>query len=484
MVLPKIFSNSIIYTSVTILQKCIYFFLLPLYTLYLTPADYGITGIVASFSSLLSIFIVLGLDTAASRFYYKYKSDTDYIKRLYGTIALVILINSIVFGGVFILFHDWVIDPFLGGIEYYPFVFVGLLNVIVSPLYILFQGYLQTIQDGKTFGINAMLNFFIHVGLTIIFVVYLELGALGVLLASLITSIVFFLYTIIVFIRYQVIVIDRRIVKESLKYSLPILPHTLANWSNSTIDKLLVNGIRTEVDAGLYNLGNQYASVATVLTVSVNNAYLPWFFEKVNDLKSNLSTIRKMSEILTWIVSFVCICMSLLSKEVLDLMINNPAYDDVWKVVPFIICGVIFGFIYFFYVNILFLKDTKLVFIITLLSVIINVILNLWLIPILGYIGCGISFLGTFLMKSIIAVFVSMWMNKEIRFRTMYLFFIGILSSLISISALLFECSDVWVSVVLKLIVILLYISLIFLIYRSDFNSIFQHFIKKTGVRL
>lgn len=475
MALPKILSNSIIYTSVTILQKCIYFFLLPLYTLYLTPGDYGITGIVASFSSLLAIFNALGLDTAASRFYYKYKNDSEYIKRLYGTTSCIILINSIVFGSIFIFAHKWIIDPFLGDIKFYPFVFVGLLNVILSPLYSLFQSYLQTIQDGRTFGINAMLNFLMHVILTIIFVVYLELGALGVLLASLITSFIFFAYVLVVFLRHQVIDIDRIIAKESLSYSLPLLPHTLANWSNSTIDKLLINGIRTEEDAGLYNLGNQYASVATVLTISVNNAYLPWFFEQVNNLKDNLQKIRKMSEILTWVVSFLCICMSLLSNEVLNIMTSNPAYDDVWKVVPFIMCGIIFGFIYFFYVNILFLKDTKQVFIITVISVIINVILNFWLIPILGYVGCGIAFLGTFFTKSVLAVFVSMWKNKEIRFRTMYLFSIGIFGSLISVAALLFESTNIWISLGIKSLIILFIALFIYLIYRSDFNLIFWH---------
>lgn len=474
MAIPKILSNSVIYTGVTILQKCMSFFLLPLYTAYLTPADYGITGVVASFSGLLAIFTTLGLDTAGRRFFFKNNADSDYVKKLFGTISCVILINSVVFGGLFILAHKWIVDPLVGSIDFYPYVFLGLLNVIVTPLYLLFQGYLQTIQNGVKFAINSMLNFLLHVGLTIILVAVFKMGALGVLIASLATSIVFFVYVIIAFLRYQYIGIDKTIAKESFNYSLPLLPHTLANWSNSAIDKLLVNGVRSEADAGLYNLGSQFSSVANTMSIAVNNAYVPWFFDKANDIKNNLPLIQKMSEMITWAVSFICMAMALLSQEVLDIMISNPAYDGVWKVIPFLICGTIFGSIYFFYVNILFLKNTGIIFTITVSTIAVNVGLNLLLIPIYGYLGCGIAFMVTFFIKSVLSVFVSMWKNKEIRFRTCYLYLIGFFSSAVCISSLLFENLRVLESLCIKVLILLLIASYIYFTYRKEFSVITQ----------
>lgn len=472
MAIPKILGNSVIYTGVTILQKCVSFFLLPLYTAYLTPADYGITGVVASVSGLLAIFTTLGLDSAGSRFYYKFKGELSYVRRLYGTISCIILINSAVFGGIFIFAHRWIVDPLVGGIEFYPCVFVGLLNVIVTPLYLLFQGYLQTIQDGKTFGINAMLNFLLQVGLTILLVAVYRMGALGVLLASLITSVVFFLYVIVVFFRHQYRGIDNSIAKESFKYSLPLLPHTLANWSNSTIDKLLVNGIRSEADAGLYNLGSQYSSVAITMSIAVNNAYVPWFFDKANNVEDNIPQIRRMSEMITWAICFISMAMALLAQEVLDLMISNPAYDGVWKVIPFLICGNIFNTIYFFYVNVLFLKDTGVIFTITVSTIVINVLLNLWFIPIYGFIGCGLAFMITFFMKSVIAVFVSMKRNREIRFHTGVLYGIGFVSSAICVSALLFENMNTIVSLGVKALILLGFSLFIYYTYKREIMEI------------
>ena len=71
MQIPKILQNSAIYTVIMVLQKGISFFLMPLYTAFLSPVDYGILGVVSSISSFLSVFISLGLETAAARFYYK-----------------------------------------------------------------------------------------------------------------------------------------------------------------------------------------------------------------------------------------------------------------------------------------------------------------------------------------------------------------------------------------------------------------------------
>lgn len=474
MAVPKVLSNSVIYTGVTILQRCVSFFLLPLYTAFLTPADYGITGVVTSISSLLAIFTTLGLDAAGARFYYKYNGDPAFSKRLYGTISCIILLSSLVFGGIFILAHKWIVDPLVGEIDFYPYVLLGLLNVMVTPLYLLFQGYLQTIQNGIKYGINSFLNFLFQVGLTILLVAYFKMGALGVLWAHLITAILFFIYVAFAFFRHQYIGIDKKIAKESFQYALPLLPHTLANWSNGTIDKLLVNGIRTEADAGLYNLGRQYTSVTSTISNAINSAYIPWFYEKANNLDSNIPHIRRMSEIITWVVCFLSIAMSLFAQEVLDIMISNPAYDGVWKVIPFLICGIIFNSIYFFYVNVLFLKNTGVIFTITVSSIAVNLAINLWFIPIFGFIGCGLASLFTYFAKSIFAVFVSMKKNKEIRFRTWYLYLLGTIASGICLSALLMGNMNRFLSIGIKTIVLIILAGIIFITYKKELIEIYQ----------
>ena len=453
MKIPKIFRNTIIYTLVSVLQKGVSFLLLPIYTLYLAPSDYGILGVSSSITSFLAIFTTLSLGAASTRFYFSKKEDPIYVKKLFGTVVTSVCLNSVFVGAVFILLHKWLVNPILGDISFYPYIFLGILNVIVTPLYLYFQEYLRTLQSGFYYGVNSMAFFFIQILLNLLFLIVFHWGVIGILSANLITSIIFFIYSFIVFSRRITLGIDKPILKECLRYSLPLLPHQLANWSNGTIDRLLVNGLKSQADAGLYNLGQQYGSLLNNVINGVNDAYVPWFFDKVNNGDSGKKEIYNFAEAAIWIISLIALLMSIFAKEILGIMIQNPEYDSVWMVVPCVSFSFVFQCIYFFYVNVLFLKHTKDVFKITVSTIVVNVLLNVVLIPIMGFIGCGIAFMVTHIAKSTIALFFSKKREPSFRFRTLSMYGVAMVTFGLSISPMLFLNIGVWEMIVIKCII-------------------------------
>lgn len=477
--LPKIFQNTAIYMVVMVLQKGLSFFLLPLYTSFLSPSDYGILGVVTSISSLLSVFITMGLDAAAARFYYKKNKDANYSKRLYGTVATSILLNAIFFGTIVILCHKLLIDPIIGDISFFPYVFLGLLNVIVTPLYLLFQNYCQTIQDGKRYGINAICFIIIHVSLIVLSLAVFHLGVVGVLLANIVVSVLFFIYVLFAFFKYQKVGLDKEVLKDTYSYSLPLIPHFLANWSNGTLDKLLINGMRTEYDAGLYNLGQQYGSVMSFVANAVNQSYTPWFYEKMNHPEESLSHIRKSAEFATFALALIGIVLSLFSKEILSVMITNPAYDGVWKIIPFIVFAYVFQGIYFFFVNILFLNNTNVIFTITVTAVAVNIGLNLWLIPIFGYSGGAIACMASFFTKSIMALIVSQKKNKDIRLNWPLMYGIAIAALILSLIPSFIGINSVLVLVLLKLTIVLVCSLIFYFMFKERILSLIAGLHKK-----
>lgn len=405
--IPKLIQNSAIYTVIQILQKGISFFLLPIYTAYLTPSDYGVLGVTSSISSFLAIFITFSLSSAATRFYYKNNQDENYCRRIFGTIAFVSVLNSVLIGTLIILFHEYILDPISGEISFYPFLLLSILHTILTPLYTLYQDYLRTKQEGFHFGLNSLSYFILNVSLVIISLTVYDLGVVGVLLANLVTAIVFFLYVAFTFLKRIDFRIDRLLIKDSLSYSLPLLPHTLANWSNGMIDNLLVNGMRSQSDAGIYNLGQQYGCFLNNIAIGINSAFTPWFYDRVNEGEKTYKVVSKVSEVAVAAISLIAVVMTLFSKEVLGIMTSSPAYSEVWRIVPFIAGAYIFQGVYFFFIQTLFLNDTKVIFIVTITTVVINVTLNLILIPQLGFYGCAIACFATYLLKSVMAAFVS-----------------------------------------------------------------------------
>lgn len=477
--IPKILQNSAIYGVIMVIQKGISFFLLPLYTAYLDPASYGILSVVSSISAFITIVITLGLDSAATRYYYSNKNDKNYIRKLYGNVGLVIILNSVVVGLLFISFHKWLISPIIGKIPFYPFVLIGLLNVIVTPIYYLYQNYLQTSQNGIKYGANTFCYFCTQVGLTVVSLTIFHLGVMGVLLSQLITSVIFFLYAILSFFRKQYLRIDKPIISECFKYSLPLLPHSIANWSNSTIDKLLINGIKSEADAGLYGLGEQYGSMMQYSANAINQAYVPWFFEQVETGITGLRKIQKTSEFAISCLTLLSIFLSLFAQEILGIMIKNPAYRDVWMVVPLINFAFVFQSLYFFFVNVLFLKDTKIVFTITVTTVAVNVGFNLLFIPIFGYIGCGLAALLTFFIKSVFALLLSTNRNKEIRFHWAYMYLIAFIGMALTLLVYVIEADNVSHTLLLKSAVLLAAIIVVSIRYRMQIDNIYHKFLRK-----
>ena len=462
----KLIKNSGIYVIVSVLQKAITFFLLPLYTVFLTPSDFGTLNVVVSVSSLLSIFFLLSLNGAAARFHYQAVSDIEKIKSIWGTLCSFVILNSVVLGSTIILCHSFLLDPFIKEVDFFPLLFLGILNTVFSPLYIFFQYYLQTTQQGNHYGFNMLANFLINVALIILFVVKFEMGATGILLANLITSIVFFVYTLIVFVPKIKIGINWKILKPAFKYSLPLIPHSLSSWLTATIDRLFLNNMTSSAEVGVYSAGSQFGNIVNIFNSAVNQAYIPWFFQQTNNIDKTETSIVDIAEAMTIVYCLLAFFISIFSVEVLRLMVT-AAYFDAWKVIPLISFAYVFNGLYYFFINILFLNKTKLVPIVTFTSALISVSLNIVLIPKLGGVGAGISFLVSVFCSSVLALVLSFKNELKIRFKWvrmyLYVFVFGMLSSIVYLPIPIHPLKFT----IIKISLFLLMVSIFFILFRK-----------------
>lgn len=425
MKIPKILTNSALYSLTTLLQKGIGFFLLPLYTAFLTPDDYGIVNVVTSVSSFLSVLIMMSLTGAATRFHYR-NTDENYRKVLWGTITTIVIISSLGWGAVFFTFHKFLVDPFIGEVEFFPYAVIGLANVIITPLYLLFQSSLQARQEALHYSINTFSNFIVHLGLAVLLIAVFKLGAVGMLLANVITSLLFFIYVLISYIPKIKMGIDKPIAKKALKYSLPLVPHHISLWSAGTLDRLFLNNIKGTAVTGVYSVGQQFGNVVGTIAYSVNQAFVPWFYQMIEKGKEGIKKIEKMGLFAVIGYSLFAFAISLFAPEVLKVMVSE-GFRDAWKVIPIISFAFVFHGVYFFYINILFLKDTGWVFTVTLSAMAVDILFNILLIPLWGFYGSAIACFMTYFFRSIFAMVLSLKKNREIRYNYIMMYFIPLL---------------------------------------------------------
>ncbi|PXX27825.1 lipopolysaccharide biosynthesis protein [Arenibacter sp. ARW7G5Y1] len=392
----KIILNSGIYSLLSLLQKGVNFFMVPVLTVYLTTFDYGIVAVVTAINLFLNKLYLLSLDGSINRFYYEYENDKEKIKRLFGTIVTFVLAVSTIFSVIIFLGHKYFIDPFLSDVDFYPYMLLGMVSVFFNPIFTIYQNTLQAQQNGKKYGKQNMMFFIVNICLLLIGVVVLDMGAKGLLGALALTNIIFFMYTLTRFGKEIKFGIDRHLLKESLTYSLPLIPHSISGIATNTIDRLFVNSFLSTASAGIYALGNTFGGIIFLIASGVNQAFVPWFNEQVKS--GNNYKIPAIAKLLVLIYSIIALGISYFGKEVIAYVTPN-AYHEAWKVIPFISFAFVFHSLYYFFSTPLFYnikkKGSRVLPIFTVSAAVINITLNYILIVRYGMIGVAIATLIT-----------------------------------------------------------------------------------------
>lgn len=407
----KVIENSFLYTFSALLVKAISFLLLPIYTLFLTPEDYGITNLAYGFTDVATYIVAFSLYSAIVRFYADYKDDRSKLRRFYGTAVTFLAISGAVFFCLGIIFNKVIISWFFGGVSFYPIVLLVLLTLTFFSLHIMHQSILQGMQQGRKLTIINLVVFGFQVGLNLLFIGVFKLGAAGVLLSSLIINLGYTVFMVFDLKKSRLITfcIDLPILMEALVYSIPIMPHNLSTNIASFASRVFINNSGSLASVGLYSVATQFSMLIDTVQSSVNLAFAPWFYEMMNkEDEDSKKDVVSLSHFLLIIYSLLYMVIGLFSQEMIIVM-TSSRYIMAWTVIPILVIAFSVKSIYYFYVNILFYyKDAaKKIFVATLLGSLSDITIAFLLVPKYGMYGAAVSFLIAKIAVVVIVVLMS-----------------------------------------------------------------------------
>ena len=410
----KVIKNAGIYGTVQVLQGAIGLFMLRVYTGYLTPNDYGIFSIVTSITGFLGMFYLLGLNGAVSKYYYEYEDDEVLFKKFIGTIITTIVIISLILTIFLFGTHKIILDKFIKGISFYPYMAIGLLTVGFSTLFPIYQSILQMQHKAEKYALQQFSVFLVTLLLNIVFIVVIKLGVIGQLLSALIVSIIAFIYAFVVFTKFTKWKINKKIIVRSMKYSMPLVPHSLAGWISTLSDRIILNNLKSTSLVGIYNVGYQFGNIINMVATAVNSSFIPWFFGIMKDSKNDKNQIYRFGTAFILLYSLGALWLSILSPYILKIMVHKNFYSAV-ECIPYIAFGYVFNGVYYFFVAGLFYNEagTKYIFIASTVSAVVNVVLNFLLIPKYEIIGASVTTLISFALSSVIVLYLSKIINKK-----------------------------------------------------------------------
>lgn len=404
-----VFKNSVFYTIASVLQGFIGFLLLPVYTKYLSPLDYGTLALVTSFVGILSSVITLQIHAGIPRFVVKFLKDENraksYFTGIFVLLAVILVLSCIViniFGEqiVRIIFSD------KNGISYAPFFQIGTWTLLPTLLISVSLLLLQVLEYGNKFLFVTMAQVTVNVFCGLYFVVSLKMGIMGVLWAQFIGAVFGLIFSISFlrgWFRFSLKKLPIRDIKASLVYSLPIIPHMLSIYIYMQSNRLILQRYVPLSDIGVYSIADTFASLSLFIINAANSAYNPVFLKLAeDDRKMAQEETRKFIEIWWVIILGIFMGYLVLSGNIIKLM-TRPAFYPSIPLIPILAFAYIFRGLYCFSANsIFFTEKTKLIPVITVIAALVNVAGNIIFIPKFGVFAAAwvtfISYLVTFLL--------------------------------------------------------------------------------------
>lgn len=387
-----------IYGLANVMDRFISFLMIPIYTRFLTPSDYGVLELIYMTSNLIAMVIGMRIEAAVSRFYFDYDDEIRRNKVVssgflgYGGLAALLVIGLVPFSS---LFARLVLDS----TDFASYFSVALLTLAVGMITPIGNAYFRARMESKTFLFYRLTSTVLTLGLNIYFVVVVEWGVYGILVSTLLAHGVVCAAMTAQILRRVGLRVDWRVVWEMVKFGLPLIPSNISAYVVHASDRYFIKEYVDLGAAGLYSLGYKIGGLVNqFVTAPFNLVWTPRRFETFSQEESE----RLYARIFTYFVTtalFMGLMISVLSKEIIKVMATEPFWPA-YKVVPIIVLAyTIFSFHYHFNIGIMMEKKTKYLAYVNVSNGILNLALNFALIPIWGIWGAAVATVICFLFK-------------------------------------------------------------------------------------
>ena len=458
----------------SMLQKCIAFVTVPIFTRIMPTEEYGMYSTYLSWYSIFTVICTLNMHSCVySNVLAKINDEKERMKKAVSMLSLSGCITLFVFG-IYLIFHQYINK------------IIGLPTALVSLLFaqILFEPPVNFWSMKQRFEykyvklvIRTITMVIFNAVLGILFVVLSKENqaiarGFSIVLVQLIFGGAFYIY----YYKNAKTFFSTKEWRHYLGVQLPLLPHSLSLTILSSSDRIMINNMVGGVKTAIYSVAYSAGYVVNVLKNSIVDALKPWIYQKIKSKEYN--KIQKNVNSIMVLVTLISIIFTAFAPEVIFLMAPHQYYEAIY-VIPPVAASSFFTFLYnIFSIVGFYYEKTKRIMVASILGAILNLMLNLICIPIWGYIAAAYTTLICYIffsvahfiiMKSICKKYLGNVQIYDIKF-------ILIMSIVVLLMMILFSVTYSYMIVRYSIITIVL-IGLS--IYRKKFIKIFEEMKKE-----
>tara|TARA_Y100001970_G_scaffold195969_1_gene238267 strand:- start:1403 stop:2848 length:1446 start_codon:yes stop_codon:yes gene_type:complete len=471
-----LFRNTNLYFLANIYSVLVAFLLLPIYTKFLSPEEFGILAIYVLFGNVLSNLFAFGLSSATSRYYFKFNDNVDEFKK-YNSTNFFFFNTFLLFGFIIVfLFGDFIAQKIFDGKVTKNLLFISYLSGYITRLFSYFGKILHAQKKALFYCIIEIIKTSTIAIISSILLIKFSFSYDARIIAEIIGLSLPVILMLVYLFKYFVRTISISRLKISLKYSLPSIPSQILNYINQSFDKTMINKLNSLGELGFYELSSKIGMVSRMVNDSVGYAWVPYFYDNMKS--NNHKNINNRFITMFCFFTFMNIGVILFCKEMVVILIN-PQFYPIINIIPFIVASIYIqnSLSTLYIVQIQYSEKTLYILPITVVSVIINIGFNIILIPKYGAMGAALALLITSIISSFIGLLVGrMLLRINIEY-TKLLLLISIFASIFLYMIYFNNLEFSIIEFILKIILLILYlfisIKLKFISF-NDLNLIFQ----------
>ena len=402
----KLLKSFSIYALTSLLTAGIPFLILPVLTHYLSPYDYGQLSLFNVYVLILIPFISLGSPSLISIDFFKRKQLE--FSKLFSSVARFIGLNFL-----FILLLTFLLKDKLESVLDLPSKWISIIP-LVAFLTIIIERYTSLLINQKKsflYGGVSVLRVGFEVSLTLLFIVGIGMNWEGRVFSWIITLFLMSIISIYYFQKEGWLIknsFDKTLVKQALIYGLPLVPHILGKFVINQSDAIFIAKMVSIEDVGIYRIGYQFGLIVSILCGIFLNIYSPFLYERLSKInyKKKIEIVR-----ISYVFIFALIALTLvitfstntIFKYLIDEQYSSGAQYVFWISISYLFWGgylVFAGYIFH-------LKKTMILTYLAVVNVVLNLVLNYFLITKYGAIGAAYATAASFFVVFILCAFIS-----------------------------------------------------------------------------
>ncbi len=326
----------LLFTLLGVLPSAIGFLLLPIYLKHYDPSEYGLLVIFNLLGSFYGSFSNLKLDAAMRTTYYDYYQDDElrikFIKSIFTTAVMASFFTLLAMLTLGYLFFDGI---FKGEeLSFYPFGPLVLISVFFGQIPSVFYVVLKNEYRLKIYSSYIISFLLMNVLFQYLLIVIYELGVLGAILGMLASRVLICFVLLIKEWRLLDFNVDKEMLNNALKFSIPFLPFIFLNWFFMNGDRILLERILNLEAVGKYALLVAIIGLVRLIFSAMDNAFRPYVFEyfKIGFVKDN----PHLQKMYFWYICIGLLAFSgiLMAGTNLHLITDNSKYLSIVELFP------------------------------------------------------------------------------------------------------------------------------------------------------